>query len=157
MKPQKLLSILFCVCVSLAAVAAAPAKVKSAPAKTKPAASNSPGAVATQFWRAVVRGDPAAAEKFVVGSSVKAQIKAAIDGFRALKASLPPNDPDAAKMLDVLRNARFVDGEIKGDVAVAYMVVVIEVNGRRIEHVEKSNPMKLRKVNGRWKVDLDGK
>ena len=162
MKLHKLLSILFCVGLSMAAVAA-PAKAKpAAPAKVKSAApasvaSVSPAAVATSFWRAVVKGDPATAEKLVVGSSVKDQVRAAVDGFRALKASLPQNDPETEKTLNILRNAKFVDGEIKGDVAVTYMVVVVEVNGRRIEHVEKSNPLKLRKIDGRWKVDLDSK
>ncbi len=168
MKPHKLLSILCCVGLGIAAAAApsaAPAKDKTAaPAKAKtkakaaaPVPAASPAAVATGFWRAVVKGDQATAVKFSVGSSAGDQVRAAVDGFRALQASLPQNDPETEKTLNVLRSAKFVDGEIKGDVAVAYMVVVVEVNGRRIEHVEKSNPLKLRKVNGRWKVDLDSK
>ena len=142
MKLKMLLLTLFCAGLSVAAVAA------PAPAP------DSPAAAAVMFWRAVVTGDQAAAEKYVVGAKAREEIKKGIAQMKAMKAEAQ-KDPRNAALWKAFENITFINGKITGDQAEVFMVMTLEINGEKIEQVNKENPLTLRKVDGKWKVDTD--
>ena len=142
MKLKMLLLTLFCAGLNFAAVAA------PAPAP------GSPAAAATKFFRAIVRGDQATAESLCVGANVKEEVAKGIEGMKAMKAEAQ-KDPQNAMLWKAFENITFANGKITGDRAVVYMVLSIEVNGEKIEEVDKDNPLEMRKVDGEWKVNTD--
>ena len=144
MKLKMLLLTLFCAGLSFAAVAAPVA----APVP------GSPADVATKFFRAIVKGDQATAEKYAVGAKVKVEIKNGIAQMKAMKAQAM-KDPKNAVLWKAFENITFVEGKVTGDRAEVYMFVSLEIDGKKQENVDKSNPLFLRKVGGQWKVDTD--
>ena len=144
MKLKMLLLTLFCAGLNFAAVAA------PAPAP----APGSPAAVATEWFRAIVRGDQKTAESLCVGANVKEEVAKGIEQMKAMKAEAQ-KDPKNAILWKAFENITFANGKITGDRAVVYMVLHIEVNGEKLEQVNKDNPLELLKVDGKWKVNAD--
>ena len=142
MKLKLWLLTLFCVGSVLAAVAAPPVAVADSPAE-----------VATEFFRAIVRGDQAAAESMVVGADAGKAVAGAIKMLADMKTAML-KDPEGAKRWKCIEGTAFVDARIDGDTAVVFMVVTLEIDGRKIEQ-KSSDPWKLRKVDGKWKVVTD--
>ena len=142
MKLKMLLLTLFCAGLSFAAVA------------VPSPAPGSPAFVATEFFRAIVRGDQATAEKYTVGAKAREEIKTGIAQMKALKAEAQ-KDPRNAVLWKAFENITFRNGRIEGDQAEVFMIITFEVNGEKIEQVNKENPLFLRKVDGQWKVNTD--
>lgn len=145
MKLKMLLMTLFCAGLSFAAVAA--------PAVPAPA-PGSPAAAATKFFRAIVRGDRKTAESLTTGANAKAEVANGIAQMKEMKKEALKN-PNNAVLWKAFENITFVDGEIDGDRAVVYMRLCFEINGEKFDQVNKDDPLKMRKIDGQWKVDAD--
>ena len=148
---RKILFALFCAGAMLSAVAA-PATPAAPTAPATPAApADEPREVTAAFWKALCAGDRATVERLAVGKPEKiakvladiAEIKKAADG-----------DAEAAKTWKAFTELKFTPSGITGDRAVVYAVAVIEIGGRRTEE-KLDSPVVLRRVGGKWRVDVD--
>lgn len=134
---RKILFALFCAGTVFSVAAAAPA--------------DEPQAAAAAFWKALCAGDRTALERLAVGKPEKlakvladvAEIKKAADG-----------DAEAAKTWQAFTEIRFTPSVITGDRAVVHALVTIEIGGRRTEE-KLDSPVVLRRVGGKWRVDVD--
>ena len=106
MKLKMLFLSLFCAALSCAAVAA--------PAVPAP---GSPAAVATEWFRAIIRGDQKTAENLTAGTKAKAEVAKGIAQMKAMKAEAQ-KDPKNAVLWKAFENITFVDGKVTGDRAV---------------------------------------
>ena len=138
-----------------ACVVCVPGCKKGAKKTAKNAEPTTPYEVAAAYTKAVMDGDEAAALKLCIGENAEEKVKKAAQEIAEAKkkAEADPNCKEAM-LLNVLKDVKFADGKIEGDNATVDIIMTIEVNGQKIENKQ---PGYLKKVDGKWKIDLDAK
>lgn len=115
-----------------------------------------PRTVAAAFWGAVCRGDSAAIEPMCVAKDVKnVKVKVAkilADVAEMKKASQA--DAAGAIVWKAFKEMKFDDVRIDGERAVINPVVTLEAGGEKSEE-KLDAPLVLRRVEGKWRVDVD--
>lgn len=145
---RKLLFTVFCAGLSFAAASFAD---EPKPAAVLPAGE--PKTVAAAFWAAVCRGDRAAVEPMCVAADVKTKVAKIFADVAEMKKAAQ-SDADAATVWKAFQTMKFDDVRIDGDRAVINPVVTLEAGGEKSEE-KLDAPLVLRRVNGKWLVDVD--
>ena len=123
--------------------------------KSDKVVATTPDEVATAYFQALLNGDTDAAVKLSVGDKASFFASQLSVGFAQTKAKAEA-DPNgkAAKGLAAIKNAKF-NAKVEGDKATAVMIMVVDINGRKIERENEAFSFILKKVGGEWKIDAD--